>query len=58
MQPGGTPTGRCTTFSRTASRSRSTDDGGQGTETVRVIDWATRRNDFLLVSQFWVAGDM
>jgi type I restriction enzyme, R subunit len=32
---------------------------GQVTETVRVIDWENPdNNDFLLVSQFWVMGDM
>jgi type I restriction enzyme, R subunit len=32
---------------------------GQVTETVRVIDWENpANNDFLLVSQFWVTGDM
>ena len=34
-------------------------DRGQVTETVRVVDWENPgNNDFLLVSQFWVAGDM
>jgi len=36
-----------------------TDDGGKEPERVRVIDWGDpAANDFLLVSQFWVAGDM
>lgn len=34
-------------------------DGLQETETIRVIDWEhPENNDFLLVSQFWVAGDL
>lgn len=34
-------------------------DGSDVTETVRVIDWnEPTNNDFLLVSQFWVTGDM
>ena len=34
-------------------------EGAQMTETVRVIDWRMpANNDFLLVSQFWVAGEM
>ena len=34
-------------------------DGTEETETVRLIDWQTPdNNDFLLVSQFWVAGDL
>lgn len=33
--------------------------GGHGTETLRVIDWATpTNNEFFLASQMWVAGDM
>ena len=33
--------------------------GGHGTETLRVIDWATpANNEFFLASQMWVAGDM
>ncbi len=33
--------------------------GGQRTEVVRVIDWnAGEANDFLLVSQFWISGDL
>jgi type I restriction enzyme R subunit len=36
-----------------------TDDGGKEPERVRVIDWGDpAANDFLFVSQFWVAGDM
>jgi type I restriction enzyme R subunit len=36
-----------------------TDDGGKEPERVRVIDWTDpAANDFLLVSQFWVTGDM
>jgi type I restriction enzyme, R subunit len=36
-----------------------TDDGGSEPERVRVIDWGNpAANDFVLVSQFWVAGDM
>jgi type I restriction enzyme, R subunit len=32
---------------------------GQVTETVRIVDWENPdNNDFLLVSQFWVVGDM
>lgn len=35
------------------------DQGGQTTETLRVIDWTTpENNDFLVISQMWVAGDM
>jgi type I restriction enzyme R subunit len=35
------------------------DDGGKEPERVRVIDWGDpAANDFLLVSQFWVVGDM
>src|SRR6266545_4732739 len=35
------------------------DDGEQADQTVKVVDWATpANNDFLLVSQLWVAGDM
>jgi type I restriction enzyme R subunit len=34
-------------------------DGAQVTENVNVIDWRTpANNDFLLVSQFWVRGDV
>jgi hypothetical protein len=34
-------------------------DGGQETETARVVDWRDpKANDFLLASQFWVAGDL
>ncbi len=34
-------------------------DGSEETETVQVIDWRTPdNNDFLLISQFWVAGDL
>lgn len=33
--------------------------GGQRTEVVRVIDWDDpAANDFLLVSQFWIAGEL
>ncbi len=33
--------------------------GGQRTEVVRVIDWDDpAANDFLLVSQFWISGDL
>jgi len=33
--------------------------GGQRTELVRVIDWdEPAANDFLLVSQFWIAGEL
>ena len=33
--------------------------GGQRVEVVRVIDWETPdNNDFLLASQFWVAGEL
>lgn len=33
--------------------------GGQRTEVVRVIDWDdAAANDFLLVSQFWISGDL
>ena len=33
--------------------------GGQRVEMVRVIDWeAAENNDFLLASQFWVAGEL
>lgn len=33
--------------------------GGQKTEVVRVIDWDdAAANDFLLVSQFWISGDL
>lgn len=36
-----------------------TDDGGKEAERVRVIDWNDpEQNDFLLVSQFWIQGDM
>ena len=36
-----------------------TEDGGREAERVRVIDWRQPlANDFLLVSQLWVAGDM
>lgn len=36
-----------------------TDDGGKEPERVRVIDWSQpKANDFLLVSQFRVAGDI
>lgn len=35
------------------------DDGEQVTETVKIIDWTTpANNDFLLVSQLWVVGEM
>ncbi len=35
------------------------DNGGQRVEVVRVIDWdAPENNDFLLGSQFWVAGEL
>ncbi len=35
------------------------DDGEQQVETVRLIDWSTpANNDFLLVSQLWVSGEM
>lgn len=35
------------------------DDGDQADATVQVIDWRTpANNDFLLVSQLWVTGDM
>ncbi len=35
------------------------DSGDETTETVRVIDWNDPlNNDFLLVSQFWVTGEM
>jgi len=35
------------------------EDGGESVETVRLIDWREpANNDFLLVSQFWVSGDM
>lgn len=35
------------------------DDGEQKVETIRIIDWATpANNDFLLVSQLWIAGEM
>jgi type I restriction enzyme R subunit len=35
------------------------DDGEQQVETIRLIDWTTpANNDFLLVSQLWVAGEM
>ena len=33
--------------------------GGQRVEVVRVVDWETpANNDFLLASQFWVAGEL
>ncbi len=33
--------------------------GGQRTEVVRVVDWDdAAANDFLLVSQFWIAGEL
>jgi type I restriction enzyme R subunit len=33
--------------------------GGQRTEVVRVVDWdEPAANDFLLVSQFWIAGEL
>ena len=33
--------------------------GGQRVEVVRVVDWETpENNDFLLASQFWVAGEL
>jgi len=33
--------------------------GGQRTEVVRVIDWNDpQSNDFLVISQFWIAGDL
>lgn len=33
--------------------------GGQRTEVVRVVDWDDpAENDFLLVSQFWIAGEL
>ncbi len=35
------------------------EQGGQRVEVVRVIDWQeTQNNDFLLASQFWVAGEL
>ena len=35
------------------------EQGGQTTETLRVIDWTTPgNNEFFLASQMWVAGDM
>ncbi len=35
------------------------DEGDEAVETVRVIDWRDpANNDFLLVSQFWVSGDI
>jgi type I restriction enzyme R subunit len=35
------------------------DDGEQQVETIRLIDWATpANNDYLLVSQLWVTGEM
>ncbi len=35
------------------------DGGGETVELVRLIDWKTpANNDFLLVSQFWVTGEM
>ncbi len=31
----------------------------EGPETIRIIDWENpKNNDFLLISQFWIAGDM
>jgi type I restriction enzyme R subunit len=33
--------------------------GGEGVETVRLVDWDNHaNNDFLLVSQFWLVGEM
>lgn len=38
---------------------RDPENGGERHETVRVIDWDhSSKNDFLLVSQFWITGDM
>ncbi|HBG31810.1 MAG TPA: DEAD/DEAH box helicase, partial [Gammaproteobacteria bacterium] len=35
------------------------EQGGQTTETLRVIDWSTPgNNDYFVASQMWVAGDM
>jgi type I restriction enzyme R subunit len=35
------------------------DDGGEATETLRVIDWnEPKNNDFFLASQFWVTGSI
>jgi type I restriction enzyme R subunit len=35
------------------------EDNGERVETVRLIDWDNyQNNDFLLVSQFWVVGEM
>lgn len=35
------------------------ENGGQKVEVVRVIDWDdAEANDFLLVSQFWITGDL
>jgi type I restriction enzyme R subunit len=40
-------------------RVRDSKDGSESPETVRVIDWDDQsNNDLLLVSQFWVVGDM
>jgi type I restriction enzyme R subunit len=36
-----------------------TDDGEDASDTVRVIDWnSPRNNDFFLASQFWIMGEM
>ncbi len=36
-----------------------TDDGEESSDTVRVIDWnSPRNNDFFLASQFWIMGEM
>ncbi len=36
-----------------------TDDGEDSSDTVRVIDWnSPRNNDFFLASQFWIMGEM
>ena len=33
--------------------------GGQRTEVVRVVDWdEPENNEFLLVSQFWISGEL
>jgi len=35
------------------------EEGEETTESVKVIDWANpRNNDFFLVSQFWISGEM
>jgi type I restriction enzyme R subunit len=40
-------------------RFRDPEDGGETSETLRIIDWDDPgKNDFLLVSQFWITGEM